>query len=188
MDQGDNDEALMLKYRRGDANAFEILYRRHRGGVYRYILRQCRSRVIADELFQDVWMNVINARHRYKAAAKFTTWLYCIAHNRMVDHLRRQTASNSMNAANDDVRDPDEIPAPAQSQPERKAELERTGARLLLLIDQLPAEQRQVFLLREEAGMSIVEIAETLGVKPETAKSRLRYAVNKLRSGMSDSI
>ena len=72
----------------GDAAAFDSLYARHKGGVYRYLARQCRQSGIADELFQDVWMNLIRARASYAPTAKFTTWLYRLAHNRMIDHYR----------------------------------------------------------------------------------------------------
>ena len=82
------DEDLMLAYAAGDAAAFDTLYARHKGGVYRYLLRQCRQGGVADELFQDVWMNLIRARASYVPSAKFTTWLYRLAHNRLIDHYR----------------------------------------------------------------------------------------------------
>ena len=84
------DEGLMLQYRDGDAAAFDILYARHRGSVYRFLLHQTGKREVADELFQDVWMRAINARSGYQPTAKFTTWLYRIASNRLTDHYRQQ--------------------------------------------------------------------------------------------------
>ena len=83
-----SDEALMLEYRDGNADAFEALYARHKGGLFRYCLRHCRERGAAEETFQDVWIRVIGARQRYEPRAKFTTWLYRIAHNRVIDHYR----------------------------------------------------------------------------------------------------
>src|SRR5438874_12445107 len=83
-----SDEDLMLAYAAGDAAAFDVLYGRHKGGVYRYLLRQCRQGVAVDELFQDVWMNLIRARASYVPSAKFTTYLYRLAHNRLIDHYR----------------------------------------------------------------------------------------------------
>ena len=85
---GETDEALMLAYGSGDAGAFERLYARHKGPLYRYVLRSVKARGEAEELFQDIWMKVIEARARYQPKAKFTTWLYTVAHNRMVDHWR----------------------------------------------------------------------------------------------------
>src|SRR3954454_11689889 len=82
------DEALMLAYAGGEAAAFDVLYDRHKGGVYRYLLRQCGQARIADEMFQDLWMNLIRARTSYVVSAKFTTWLYRLAHNRLIDHYR----------------------------------------------------------------------------------------------------
>jgi RNA polymerase sigma-70 factor (ECF subfamily) len=76
-----SDEDLMLAYAAGDAAAFDAIYARHKGGVYRYLLRQCRDAGIAEQLFQDVWMNLIRVRTR-QPSAKFTTWLYTLAHNR----------------------------------------------------------------------------------------------------------
>ena len=83
-----SDEDLMLAYAVGDAAAFDALYARHKGGVYRYLLRQCRQGVAVDELFQDVWMNLIRARASYTPSAKFATYLYRLAHNRLIDHYR----------------------------------------------------------------------------------------------------
>ena len=84
------DEQLMLAYREGDAGAFEELYRRHKGGLFRFVLRSVRERAVAEELYQEIWMRAIEARGRYEVQAKFTTWLYTIAHNRLVDHWRKK--------------------------------------------------------------------------------------------------
>src|SRR5437016_3822523 len=84
------DEQLMLAYRDGDAAAFETLYARHRARLYRFVLRSVKSRAIGEELFQEIWMRVIEARLRYKPQARFTTWLYTIAHNHLVDHWRKR--------------------------------------------------------------------------------------------------
>ena len=92
MDNAAPDEELMTRYRDGDARAFEVLYTRHKGPLYRYLLRQCGAAALAEELFQDVWMNLIRTRERYEARAKFTTWLYTLAHHRVIDHHRRQGA------------------------------------------------------------------------------------------------
>ena len=178
------DEALMLGYRDGDAAAFDVLYGRHKGGVYRYLLRQCRNAALSDELFQDVWMNLIRARAGYTVQAKFTTWLYRIAHNRLIDHFRR---SNPAVLSLDD----DELAAtlaepaaPRSLEPEAGAAAREQAAQLLALLDGLPDEQREAFVLQQEGGLSIEEIAAATGVTRETAKSRLRYAIAKLRQGM----
>src|SRR5437764_7756333 len=99
------DEDLMLAYAAGDAAAFDALYTRHKGGVYRYMLRHCGERAIADELFQEVWMNVIRARDSYAPTALFTTWLYRIAHNRIVDHWRARGVNQEV-AVDDDYESP----------------------------------------------------------------------------------
>ena len=178
-----SDETLMLGYRDGDAGAFDLLYARHKGGVYRYLLRQCRDAALTDEVFQDVWMNLIRARDTYTVQAKFTTYLYRIAHNRLMDHFRRH---DSTAVSLDDDTGPEiaEPAAPRSDEPEASADARQQAAQLLHLLDALPAEQREAFVLQQEGGLSIEEIATATGVARETAKSRLRYALAKLRLGM----
>ncbi len=184
MDASCSDEQLMLKYRDGDAAAFEILYLRHKGPLFRYLRRQCGNAATCEELFQDVWMKIIQARERYTVQAKFTTYLYHIAHNRLIDFYRRN--SKGLPASYDqEPPDMDSLPADDGREPERQAHNEKTLEQLERLVDELPEAQREAFLMREQAGMSLDEIAEATGVNRETAKSRLRYAVAKLRQGMS---
>jgi len=138
---------------------------------------------VAEELFQDVWMGVINARERYDVQARFTTYLYRIAHNRVIDHVRRRTPALVAGQQDGNLA-LDRLPAGPGDDPERRAEAAQQTERLVELLKALPEEQREAFLLREEAGMCIAEIAEATGVGPETAKSRLRYAVGKLRQSL----
>jgi RNA polymerase sigma-70 factor (ECF subfamily) len=188
MQAEDTDESLMLRYARGDAAAFDLLYARHRGGSFRYLLRHLgQDRAAAEELFQDVWANLIAARNRYRVEAKFTTWLYTLARNRLVDHYRRQRPLESVDArAGDEDDDPPELPAPSSAQPEQRAQARQSAARLLALVEALPAAQREAFLLHEEGGLSVDEIAQVTGTDREAVKSRLRYAVAKLRHGMEE--
>jgi RNA polymerase sigma-70 factor (ECF subfamily) len=178
MPAADSDEALMLAYRDGDAGAFETLYSRHRGGLYRFVLRQCGSRSLADELFQDVWMNLIAARSRYVPSAKFSTFLYQVARNRVIDHFRASGRSLEQPENEDDPLDP---PAPPESQPEQTVERRETASRLLAALEALPPLQREAFLLHEEGELTLEEIAQLTGVGRETVKSRLRYALARLR-------
>ncbi len=180
------DEQLMELYRDGDAGAFDVLYRRHKGGLYRYLFRLCKQQHVAEELFQDVWSNIIRSRERYQPSAKFTTFLYQVAHNRLIDHIRRSPdIAWSLDAADDDDDCPaQQIAADPGYQPETMVERKRLAENLVEKIEALPALQREAFLLREEAGLSLEEIAHATGVTPETAKSRLRYAVAKLRDGL----
>lgn len=184
MNDTSDDHALMTAYRGGDANAFEILYRRHKGPVYRYLLRQCNNPAIAEEIFHEAWLGLIKAKDRYEPTAKFTTYLYHLAHNRLIDYYRRQAAGIPISY--DDDPDPlmERQADVAEHEPENELDRQRLAKKLLGLIADLPDAQRETFLLREEAGMSIEEIAVATGVNAETAKSRLRYAVAKLRSGM----
>ena len=180
----DNDEALMLRYQAGDAAAFDRLYARHRGGVFRFILRQCKTRGHAEELFQDVWMNLIQASARYRVEAQFRTWLYTLARNRLIDYHRSATRPDAVLFDNDE-----DLPEPAASrveEPHVRAEARQQGAEIVRLVEALPAAQREAFLLHEEGGLSIEDIAQATGVSFEAAKSRLRYAVAKLREGLRE--
>jgi RNA polymerase sigma-70 factor (ECF subfamily) len=179
-----SDEELMERYRDGDAAAFDVLYGRHKGGVFRYLVRQCGNRGTAEELFQDVWMNLVRARLTYTVQAKFTTYLYRVAHNRLIDHYRAHAGGALASFDADDGAQLDEVPAARGADPAVQADVKQQAQRLLQLIDELPAAQREAFLLQQESDMSIEDIAQATGVSRETAKSRLRYAVVKLREGM----
>ncbi len=172
------DEELMLAYGRGDAGAFETLYKRHRGPVYRFVLRAIKNRSTAEELFQEVWIRVIEARTRYAPQARFTTWLYTIAHNLLVDHWRRKGLTL--------VQLDEEQLVAAPDNPARQAEAREALTRLLQAIESMPAAQREAFLLHEEAGLSVAEIAAATGTNDEAAKSRLRYAMAKLKAAVDD--
>ena len=180
-----SDEGLMLAYRDGDSGAFDLLYRRHKGGLYRYLLRKCGDHGLAEELFQDVWMKLVKARETYEIRSKFTTWLYQLAHNHTVDYYRKHKLSIVINRT-DEENIFNNMHTRAQDQPDVSAVIQQQTDRLLKLLDQLPSEQREAFVLREEGGFSVDEIAKITSVNSETAKSRLRYAVNKLRAGLKD--
>jgi RNA polymerase sigma-70 factor (ECF subfamily) len=182
MDQDLSSEDLMLLYKQGDAAAFEVLYTRHKGPVFRYVLRQCGDRQVSEELFQDIWMKLIQGRGQYEVTAKFTTYIYTIARNRVIDYYRKL---GHYTFDNDDV-DLEEAGARQQDQPDVRLDLQQQAARLLTGIEALPALQREVVILKEEAGMSLQEIATLTGVNTETVKSRLRYAIRKLKQVMQD--
>ena len=176
------DEQLMLAYREGDAGAFEELYKRHKGALFRFVLRSIRDRAIAEELYQEIWMRVIEARGRYDVQAKFTTWLFTIAHNRLVDHWRKRgLALVSMDQEDAGLAEPQAAP---DHEPHRQLEAKQGLARFVRALEALPPAQREAFLLHEEAGMSVAEIARATGTGEEAAKSRLRYALSKLKEAM----
>jgi RNA polymerase sigma-70 factor (ECF subfamily) len=178
------DEELMLLYRDGDAGAFDALYSRHKGGLYRYLLRQCRDGAAAEELFQDVWMNLIRARAVYTVQARFTTYLYRLAHNRLIDHYRRNSHVAMVSFDEEDCEAMADPPDERERPLDETIDAKRRAGRLTELVAGLPEAQREAFLLQQEGGMSVEEIAQATGVTRETAKSRLRYAMVKLRQGM----
>lgn len=178
---GDDDAALMRAYAAGDMRAFEQLYARHKGPLYRYLVRQSRDRELANDLFQETWSRVVSSRGRYEARARFQTFLYTIAHNCFIDHCRRSAVRPP---ANEDEGAEQLVPAPASERPEALAERGELRARYQRALESLPGDQRDAFLLYEESGLSLDEIGTITGVTMETAKSRLRYAVAKLREAL----
>ena len=180
----DEDAQLMLAYARGEMRAFETLYSRHRGALYRYLTRQARDGEIANDLFQEVWSRVIVNRTRYEPRAKFRTFLFTLAHNCFIDHCRRTKARPS-GMGIEDADAADLLPATEDSQPDLALSREEASRRYRAALATLPAEQRDVYLLHEESDLSLEEIARVTGVGAETAKSRLRYAVAKLKAALS---
>jgi len=180
MDNVPDDSALMLRYRDGDLAAFEVLYRRHNDAVFRYLLRLCRHRATAEDVFQDVWGKIVKARDSYRPTAKFSTFLYRVAHNCFIDHIRRNKRHTQTATM-----EPDSQPDQADL-PEVEAERSLARRRLEAALRELPEEQRDVFLLSEEAGLTLDQIAFVTDSNRETAKSRLRYAVNKLRAAIDE--
>jgi RNA polymerase sigma-70 factor (ECF subfamily) len=185
MGSGPADEELMLSYGGGDAGAFETLYRRHRGPLYRFLLRQLGDTATAEELFQDVWMRVIDFRGRYQARAKFSSWVYAIAHNRLMDFYRANGKARFL----DQEQAEEALDAlPAEDPPaDVLIDNKRAAERLLAALSELPEAQREAFLLQQEGDLSVEEIGAATGVSRETAKSRLRYALAKLRASLETS-
>ncbi|MEE4331666.1 MAG: sigma-70 family RNA polymerase sigma factor [Wenzhouxiangella sp.] len=175
-----SDDDLMLAYGQGDSLAFEVLYERYRQPLYRYVYHALGDRALADDAYQDIWSRIIDARGRFRRKTGFRRWAFRIAHNRLVDHWRR-LERQPVDADDALERHPDR----AELQPERRSEQAEQASALRRALMALPAEQREAFLLQQEAGLSLAEIAERGGVGRETVKSRLRYAVGKLRSLLS---
>jgi RNA polymerase sigma-70 factor (ECF subfamily) len=172
-----SDEALMEAYAGGDVGAFERLYARHRGPLYRYILRQVGEAATANDLYQGSWEKIIKARAKYTASAPFKAWMYRIAHNHLVDHFRKSRPAADL--------EPESM-ASNNPGPEQMMMAAESAAGLAAAVQQLPAEQREALLLKLESGLGLQSIAEVTGVKPETAKSRLRYALGKLRASLAN--
>jgi RNA polymerase sigma factor (sigma-70 family) len=171
------DEELMNAYAEGDLRAFERLYARHRAPLYRYVMRLAKDPATANDLFQGTWEKIIRARRGYRSDAPFKAWMYRIAHNHVMDHFRR-----SRPGEHQPLHDwPDTWPGDDPG-PEQRLEETRREADLSAAVQSLSAEQREAVLLRLEAGLDTRTIADVTGVNPETAKSRLRYAVAHLRN------
>lgn len=178
------DEELMVAFQRGSQPAFEQLYRRHQGRLFRYLARECGNRQAGNDIYQETWLRVVRQRERYVPSARFSTWLFAIAQNCLIDHYRRQQRRDRREQSVDLL--PEQAACPLV-EPDAQAGNEHLARALRHCLAGLPAEQRQVFLLKEETGHSLQEIAALLGVEFEATKSRLRYALRKLRECLSAS-
>jgi RNA polymerase sigma-70 factor (ECF subfamily) len=174
-----DDSALMLRYKDGDLAAFEVLYHRHNNALYRYLMRLSLNRDTADDLFQESWGKIISSRRSYRPTAKFSTFLFRVAHNCFIDHIRK----NKRHRAETNI-DPDLYANPGD-EPDRTTEKYLACQRLDACLKQIPPEQREVFLLYAEGGLSVDEIALVTDINRETAKSRLRYAASKLKLALA---
>ena len=192
-----SDDTLMRCYAGGDAAAFEQLYARHQAALYRFVRRLLGTALAAqtDEVFQDTWLRVVHARDRWQPqGATFRTWLFTLAHHRVIDLLRRsgrEVALDAFEGDGDEPWQPDATawqhwppPPSAAAQSEDLAFWRRAGERLLQCLEQLPLPQRSAFLLHHDDGLALDEVAKALEVGFETAKTRLRYAMSKLRTCM----
>jgi RNA polymerase sigma-70 factor (ECF subfamily) len=180
----DHDAGLMLRYRDGDAAAFIALYAHYKGPLYRYLLRHVRNACAAADLFQEVWSHLIATRARYEPRAKFATFLFSIAHNCAIDFFRRDVNLRRSVLVHESDAGLTEPEVPEHQRPDRVAEFAEQESALLAAVAALPQEQREAFLLREETGLSVEEIARITDVPVETAKSRLRYAIRKLKHSL----
>ncbi len=180
----------MARYAQGQAAAFNTLYARHEMRVWRYIYRSVQNQSAADELMQDVWFAVARAASSYEPqrnAAKFTTWLFTLAHHRIVDYWRTLKLHTSMDADDDEsVQLRAQLIADSGFGPLRQIESREQARALMAAVESLPAEQRNAFLLQAEGGLDVQDIAQTMGVSFETAKSRLRYARSKLKTLLAE--
>jgi RNA polymerase sigma-70 factor (ECF subfamily) len=181
------DEALMQTFARGDMNAFEELYGRHETGLFRFVLRSVQNQAVADDLVQELWFAVARSAASYEPTAKFRTWLFTMARNRVIDHVRTSRNHASIDAENDEGEPMfSELAADSRLGPLRQVGSREQARALLDAIEQLPEDQREAFLLQAEGDMSVEDIAAATGVSFETAKSRLRYARSKLKTLLAD--
>jgi len=182
----------MLAFKAGDARAFEVLVRRHRGPVFNFILRFTGNRARAEDLLQEAWLKVVRSAGEYEPKARFTTWVYTIARNLCVDSARKESyrQAESLDAPVD-AHEPngralgETLPDDGQS-PERGAHNTRLRPLLERALMALPEEQREVFILREYSGVAFKDIAAVTGTSENTVKSRMRYALEGLRKRLQE--
>lgn len=174
-----SDEELMMEWAAGKMEAFELLYARHRGPLYRYILRQARDEATANDLYQGSWEKIIRGRKAYRPPAPFRAWMYRVAHNHVMDHFRRRRPETGLET---------EQLESSMAGPEEELRLEKRESDLREAVALLPDKQKDAILLKLDAGLDLQSIADVLGVNRETAKSRLRYAVSRLKHLLTEPV
>jgi RNA polymerase sigma-70 factor (ECF subfamily) len=180
-----SDESLLARYREGDGAAFEILYARHRQGLYRFLLGLSSKPELADEVFQETWLSLIRSNSQPQGRATFRTWLFQIARNRLIDHWRKHGARQPLHDSYDEQ---NHAVSDEANDPEQLFTLSRDSQRLDSALQTLPADQREVFLLRAHGDLDLAQIASLTEAPLETVKSRLRYAQQKLRRLLAEEV
>lgn len=184
------DEALMARFQSGDRGAFALLVRRHQRPLYNFALRHLASSAAAEEVVQDSFMRVVQSASDFRQTSRFTAWIYTIARNLCIDALRKR--AQRPHRSLDEPANHDEGPSLGERTADQSANVERSAlsvemrARLLSAIDQLPDEQREVFLLREISDLPFKEIARVVDAPENTVKSRMRYALERLQAALSE--
>jgi RNA polymerase sigma-70 factor (ECF subfamily) len=187
-----SDEALMIRFQRGERAAFAQLVRRHKGALYNFALRQIRTPTTAEDVVQDAFMRVVQNAADFKHEARFSTWLYTIARNLCIDHMRKSALRKHPSLDEAKRGDDGDGPTLGEQTADTRASVERevTGSelkgRIVSAVDELPDDQREVFLLREVSNLPFKEIAEITGVPENTVKSRMRYALERLQAQLSE--
>src|SRR5215469_9727789 len=184
---GDSDEALMARYARGEPAAFALLYRRHELRVWHYLERNVGNHALAEDLLQEVWFAVAREAPGYRPTARFTTWLFTIAHHRVIDTIRARREHLSLESMGYEAAPVIQyLSSGTAAGPLAEAVAREQASALARALSELPPEQRDAFLLQMEGAFSIEEIAAITGSSFETTKSRLRYARLKLRELLSE--
>jgi RNA polymerase sigma-70 factor, ECF subfamily len=186
------DEALMIRFQRGERPAFAQLVRRHKGALYNFALRQIRVPTTAEDVVQDAFLRVVQNAAEFKHEARFATWLYTIARNLCIDHLRKSALRKHPSLDEAKRGEDGEGPTLGEQTADVRASVEREVSgielkgRIVTAVDELPDDQREVFLLREVSNLPFKEIAEITGVPENTVKSRMRYALERLQAQLSE--
>lgn len=186
------DEALMVRFQRGERLAFTQLVRRHQTGLYNFALRQVRAPPVAEDVVQEAFVRVVQRAADFKHEARFSTWVYTITRNLCIDHLRKLSLRKHASLDEQRKSETGDGPTLGEQTADSRANVERqvTGTdikqRILAAVDELPDDQREVFLLRELSNLPFKEIADITGVPENTVKSRMRYALERLQGALSE--
>ena len=176
------DYELVTKFIEGDQNSLELLINRHKNRVYTYILLIVKDQQLAEDIFQDTFIKVINSlkRGKYKEKGIFVSWVVRIAHNLIIDYFRKSKHLRTYSSEDGEM-DVFNSKKLADENIEDILIHDQISSDVRKLVDLLPNEQKEVILLRHYGGLSFKEIAEQTNVSINTALGRMRYALINLR-------
>jgi RNA polymerase sigma-70 factor (ECF subfamily) len=186
------DEALMIRFQTGERSAFALLVKRYQGPLYNFALRHLRSTSTAEEVVQDAFMRLVQNAADFKHEARFSTWMFTIVRNLCIDQLRKRALRKHPSLDEAKRADEGDGPTLGEQTADKKADVERGAVstqireRVLAAVDELPDEQREVFLMREVSNLPFKEIAAIVGIPENTVKSRMRYALERLQAALSE--
>jgi RNA polymerase sigma-70 factor (ECF subfamily) len=186
------DEALMIRFQAGERSTFQVLVKRYQGPLYNFALRHLRSPSSAEEVVQDAFVRVVQNALEFKHEARFSTWVYTIVRNLCIDQIRKQALRRHPSLDESKRESEGDGPTLGEQTADSRANVERTAVsmeireRVMLAVEQLPDEQREVFLMREVSNLPFKEIAEIVGIPENTVKSRMRYALERLQVALSE--
>jgi RNA polymerase sigma-70 factor (ECF subfamily) len=182
----------MIRFQSGDRSAVTLLVRRHQGALYNFALRHLRSGPAAEEVVQDAFVRVVQNAADFKHEARFSTWLYTITRNLCIDQMRKRALRRHPSLDEPRRAEEGDGPTLGEQTADGRANVERSAVsieireRVLAAVDELPDDQREVFLMREVSNLPFKEIAEIVGVPENTVKSRMRYALERLQAALSE--
>lgn len=183
------DEELIIRYRKGDGSAFPALFARYKGKVFLLVRGYFSNQARAEEVFQEIFLKVIERIGSFDAAGSFRSWFLTLCRNHCIDRIRQQgrrpeVPESAFKSEEDTQPSPLDTAVSAQSAPDQDAYARELAEGLKSALGKLPDEQRETFLMKERMGMTFEEIAEVMDVSVNTAKSRMRYALEALRRSL----
>ena len=180
-----SDAELLFAFRKGDIAALDLLVGRYQGQLHGYLRAMTGSQADADDIFQETWLRVVRNPGSFRGGA-FNAWLWCITRNLLIDRLRRRKPVVSLDDTTAEGTAYVDLTPATGLPPGAEAEAAELGRLIAAAVSRLPPEQRDMFLLRTQGGLSFAEIAKLRRVPINTALGRMHYAIQRLRQELGE--